>query len=84
MKRILMVLAISLLMAAMMVAMGLPAFAQGLGPPGVGPVQAYQVAEPPGPPGPSPPLAFGGSEPAAGFNACHGLDVGPGSPFQCP
>ncbi len=79
MRRILLVLTVALVMAAMMATSALPAFAQGRGP-----VVAYEHAAPPGPPGPSPPLAFGGTEPAAGFNACRGLDVAPGSPFECP
>jgi hypothetical protein len=79
MKRIIMMLTVALVMAVMMVASGLPAFAQGQGP-----TTAYEHAEPSGPPGPSPPLAFGGTKPAAGFNACKGLEVGPGSPYECP
>ncbi len=79
MSRILLVLSAVLIMAAMMVAIALPAFAQGRGP-----EEAYEHANPPGPPGPSPPLAFGGTEPEAGFNACKGLSVAPGAPFVCP
>jgi hypothetical protein len=67
-KRILLVLSVALVMAALLVGTAGSVFAQG-----VGPVEAYEHAAPPGPPGPSPPLAFGGTVPEAGFNACLAL-----------
>jgi hypothetical protein len=93
MKRILLILTVALVMAAMMVASVMPAFAQGQGPEGGNPGKGI-CKHNPGTAGESgrQPLPFGGTEPQAGFeNAPKGVVfTSPGSPFsaenpsQCP
>jgi hypothetical protein len=93
MRRILLILTVALVMAAMMVASIVPAFAQGRGEgpqgeakgpeggnPGVGPQQETVGAKE------KQPLPFGGTEPHAGFeNAPPGVVcTAPGSPFYDP
>ncbi len=84
MRRILLVLTVALVMAAMMVASGMPAFAQGRGPEGGNPgkllcFQGRTVGEEE-----RTPLPFGGTEPEAGLvNAPQGVVfTAPGSPFS--
>ena len=80
MKRILMMLTVALVMAAVMMVSVLPAFAQAQGPhEGRGPEVAAQHEQTPGQPPP-----FGGQEPAAVGHACKGLNTAPGAPFFCP
>jgi len=86
MKRIVMKLTVALVMAAMMVASVMPAFAQeGQGPEGGNPGEGICMHNP-GTAGESgeQPLPFGGTEPQAGFeNAPQGVVVtSPGSPFS--
>jgi hypothetical protein len=86
MRRILTVAAVALVMAAMMVASVMPAFAQGKGPeggnPGIGNCKVQQEESA----GESEqrPLPFGGQEPEPAFeNAPQGVVLAsPGSPFS--
>jgi hypothetical protein len=94
MKRIVMMLTVALVMAAMMVASVMPAFAQGKGPeggnPGVGTCRIQQ--EETAGESEQRPLPFGGQEPKPAFeNAPKGaVFASPGSPFsasnpaECP
>ncbi len=92
MKRIVFAVTVALVMAAMMVASVMPAFAQGKGPEGGNPgkllcFQGRTVGEEE-----RTPLPFGGTEPEAGLmNAPQGVVfTAPGSPFsavnpsECP
>jgi hypothetical protein len=98
MKRIIMMLTIALVITAMMVAMAMPAFAQGRGEgaqgvaqgpeggnPGQGVPQTQEEHPSAGESGQKP-LPFGGTEPEAGFeNAPPGVVcTAPGSPFHPP
>ena len=95
MRRILLVLTVALVMAAMMVASSImPAFAQDQGPEGGNPGLGICKQQERGTAGESgrQPLPFGGTEPEAGFeNAPRGVVfTAPGSPFsavnpsECP
>jgi hypothetical protein len=94
MKRIVMLLTVALVMAAMMAASVMPAFAQGQGPEGGNPGKGICKQQDKGTAGESgqKPLPFGGTEPEAGFeNAPQGVVfTSPGSPFsasnpaECP
>jgi hypothetical protein len=93
MKRIVMMLTVALVVAAMMVASVMPAFAQGQGPEGGNPGKGVckQQGETAGASG-NQPLPFGGTEPEPAFeNAPQGVvATSPGSPFsaenpqECP
>jgi hypothetical protein len=87
MKRIVMVLTVALVMAAMLVASVMPAFAQGPegGNPGQGVPQTQEEHPSAGESGKQP-LPFGGTEPDAGLNnAPRGVVcTAPGSPFYNP
>jgi len=93
MRRMLLLVTIALILAAMVVASAMPAFAQGRG---EGP-QGAAVGPEGGNPGVGPqretvgakekqPLPFGGTEPEAGFENAPGGAVctAPGSPFNPP
>jgi len=92
MKRIIMILTVALIMAAMVVSTALPVFGQtrpddtpGKGPPTeeTGPPSQGPPLEHPGQADKQPP-PFGGQEPAAAANACNGLDNAfPNAPFRC-
>ena len=98
MKRIVMKLTAALVITAMMVAMSMPAFAQGrgqgaqgvaLGPEGGNPgngIPQNQELHPSAGESGQIPLAYGGTEPEAGFiNAPPGVVcTAPGSPFYSP
>ena len=98
MKRIVMKLTVALVITAMMVAMAMPAFAQGrgegpqgeaVGPEGGNPGQGVpqtQEEHPSAGESGQKPLPFGGTEPEAGFeNAPPGVVcTAPGSPFHPP
>ncbi len=94
MRRILLILTVALVMAAMMVASVMPAFAQGRGPEGGNPGKGICKQQERDTAGESDqrPLPFGGTEPEAGFeNAPQGVVfTSPGSPFsaenpgECP
>jgi hypothetical protein len=98
MKRIIMMLTIALVITAMMVAMAMPAFAQGRGEgaqgvaqgpeggnPGQGVPQTQEEHPSAGESGQKP-LPFGGTEPEAGLNNAPGgvVCTAPGSPFYDP
>ena len=98
MKRIITMLTVAFVMAAMMVASVMPAFAQGrgegaqgvaLGPEGGNPgggIPQTQDEHPSAGQSGQVPLAYGGTEPEAGFiNAPPGVVcTAPGSPFYIP
>ena len=98
MKRIIMMLTVALVMAVMMMASVMPAFAQGrgqgaqgeaVGPQGGNPGQGVpqtQEEHPSAGKSGQKPLPFGGTEPEAGFNnAPPGVVcTAPGSPFHPP
>jgi hypothetical protein len=96
MKRVIMLLTVALVMALMMVASVMPAFAQGRGEGPQGVAQGPEGGNPGQGPSTTPPgqgdnpdeqpLPFGGTEPEAGFeNAPPGLVcTAPGSPFHPP
>src|ERR671911_919778 len=97
MKRIIMKLTVALVMAVMMMASVMPAFAQGrgegaqgeaVGPEGGNPGEGIPKQQEAGTAGESgnQPLPFGGTEPEAGFeNAPPGVVcTAPGSPFHPP
>jgi hypothetical protein len=85
-RRIFLVLTVALVMAAMMVASVMPAFAQEQGPEGGNPGEGICTQQERGTAGESgtQPLPFGGTEPEAGFeNAPQGVVfTSPGSPFS--
>jgi hypothetical protein len=87
-RRILLILTVALVMAAMMVASVMPAFAQGQGPEGGNPGEGIPKQQEKGTAGESgnQPLPFGGTEPEAGLNnAPQGVVcTAPGSPFFDP
>ena|SRR5215203_2962034 len=98
MKRIIMMLTVALVMALMMMASVMPAFAQGrgqgaqgaaVGPEGGNPGQGIpqtQGAHPSAGESGQIPLPYGGTEPEAGFNNAPGgvVCTAPGSPFYDP
>src|SRR5918996_74594 len=98
MKRIIMMLTVALVLAVMVMASGMPAFAQGggegpqgeaVGPEGGNPGQGVpqtQEEHPSAGESGQKPLPFGGTEPEAGFeNAPPGVVcTAPGSPFHPP
>jgi hypothetical protein len=97
MKRIIMKLTAALVMAVMMMASVMPAFAQGrgegaqgeaVGPEGSNPGKGIPKQQEAGTAGESgkQPLPFGGSEPEAGLNNAPGgvVCTAPGSPFHPP
>ena len=98
MKRIIMMLTVALVMAVMMMASVIPAFAQGrgegaqgeaVGPEGGNPGQGVpqtQEEHPSAGESGQKPLPFGGTEPEAGLNNAPGgvVCTAPGSPFHPP
>ena len=97
MKRIITMLTVALVIAVMMVASVMPAFAQGrgegpqgeaVGPEGGNPGEGIPKQQEAGTAGESgnQPLPFGGTEPDAGLNNAPGgvVCTAPGSPFHLP
>lgn len=86
MRRVFLVSTVALVMAAMLLASVMPAFAQGRGPQGGNPGLGICKQQERGTAGASgrQPLPFGGTEPEAGFlNAPQGVVfTAPGSPFS--